>query len=74
MAALGPQVLKLSAGRSAGAHPYLTSPEHTAQARELIGPDAFLAPEHEVVLATDAARPARSAARRWTSVWGWRTT
>ncbi len=35
VAALGPQVLKLSARRSAGAHPYLTTPEHTAQAREL---------------------------------------
>jgi len=53
VAALGPQVLKLSARRSAGAHPYLTAPEHTAQARELIGPDAFLAPEHKVVPTTD---------------------
>jgi probable F420-dependent oxidoreductase len=32
----------------------LTTPEHTAQARELIGPSAFLAPEHKVVLTTDA--------------------
>jgi probable F420-dependent oxidoreductase len=54
VAALGPQVLKLSAKRSAGAHPYLTTPEHTAQARELIGPDAFIAPEHKAVLTTDA--------------------
>ena len=54
VAALGPRVLKLSAQRSAGAHPYLTTPEHTAQARELIGPSAFLAPEHKVVLTTDA--------------------
>jgi probable F420-dependent oxidoreductase len=54
VAALGPKVLKLSAERSAGGHPYLTTPEHTAQARELIGPDAFLAPEHKVVLTTDA--------------------
>ena len=54
VAALGPQVLKLSARRAAGAHPYLTTPEHTAQARELIGPDAFIAPEHKVVLTTDA--------------------
>ena len=59
VAALGPQVLKLSARRSAGAHPYLTTPEHTAQARELIGPDAFLAPEHKVVLTTDAEQGAR---------------
>jgi probable F420-dependent oxidoreductase len=56
VAALGPQVLKLSARRSAGAHPYLTTPEHTAQARELIGPEAFIAPEHKVVLTTDADR------------------
>ncbi|MFZ0905242.1 MAG: TIGR03620 family F420-dependent LLM class oxidoreductase, partial [Mycobacterium sp.] len=52
VAALGPRVLKLSAERSAGAHPYLTTPEHTAQARELIGPSAFLAPEHKAVLTT----------------------
>ncbi|ORV14730.1 LLM class F420-dependent oxidoreductase [Mycobacterium celatum] len=54
VAALGPRVLTLSAQRSAGAHPYLTTPEHTAQARNLIGPSAFLAPEHKVVLTTDA--------------------
>jgi probable F420-dependent oxidoreductase len=63
LAALGPQVLKLSARRSAGAHPYLTTPEHTAGARELIGPDAFLAPEHKVVLTTDPEK-ARAAGRR----------
>ncbi|WP_166905146.1 LLM class F420-dependent oxidoreductase [Mycobacterium sp. DL440] len=52
LAALGPQVLKLAARRSAGAHAYLVTPEHTAQARALVGPDAFLAPEHKVVLTT----------------------
>ena len=54
VAALGPKVLKLSAQRSAGAHPDLTTPEHTAQAREVIGNSVFLAPEHKVVLTTDA--------------------
>ncbi len=54
LAALGPKVLKLAAQRSAGAHPYLTTPEHTGQARNLIGPTVFLAPEHKVVLSTDA--------------------
>jgi probable F420-dependent oxidoreductase len=54
VAALGPKVLKLSAQRSAGAHPYLTTPEHTAQAREVIGNSVFLAPEHKVVLSTDS--------------------
>jgi probable F420-dependent oxidoreductase len=63
VAALGPQVLKLSARRSAGAHPYLTTPEHTATARELVGPDAFIAPEHKVVLTTDADE-ARATGRR----------
>jgi probable F420-dependent oxidoreductase len=53
IAALGPKVLKLAAQRSAGAHPYLTTPEHTAQARELVGNTVFLAPEHKVVLSTD---------------------
>ena len=56
VAALGPKVLRLSAQRSAGAHPYLTTPEHTAQAREVIGNSVFLAPEHKVVLSTDAGQ------------------
>lgn len=63
VAALGPRALGLSARRSAGAHPYLTTPEHTARARELIGPSAFLAPEHKVVLTTDSAR-ARTVGRQ----------
>jgi probable F420-dependent oxidoreductase len=63
VAALGPKVLKLSAERSAGAHPYLTTPEHTAQARELLGPEAFIAPEHKVVLTTDAEQ-ARAVGRK----------
>jgi probable F420-dependent oxidoreductase len=54
IAALGDKVLKLSAQRSAGAHPYLTTPEHTAHARNLLGNTVFLAPEHKVVLSTDA--------------------
>jgi probable F420-dependent oxidoreductase len=53
LAALGPKMLALSAQRSAGAHPYLTTPQHTAQARELVGNTVFLAPEHKVVLTTD---------------------
>lgn len=58
IAALGPRVLRLAKDRSAGAHPYLTTPEHTAQARELVGNTVYLAPEHKVVLSeqADAAR------------------
>lgn len=62
IAALGPKVLKLAAARSAGAHPYLTTPEHTGQARNLIGNTVFLAPEHKVVL-TDASPDATEGAR-----------
>jgi probable F420-dependent oxidoreductase len=54
VAALGPRVLGLAAQRSAGAHPYLTTPEHTAKARDLLGGAVYLAPEHKVVLTTDA--------------------
>ncbi|MBV9090397.1 MAG: LLM class F420-dependent oxidoreductase [Mycobacteriaceae bacterium] len=63
VAALGPRVLKLAAQRSAGAHPYLTTPEHTGWARELIGPSALLAPEHKAVLTTDAEK-ARTVGRK----------
>jgi probable F420-dependent oxidoreductase len=62
LAALGPKVLRLAAERTAGAHPYLTTPEHTRQAREVMGAGALLAPEQKVVLDTDAER-ARSIGR-----------
>jgi probable F420-dependent oxidoreductase len=55
LAALGPRVLRLSAERTAGAHPANATPEHAAQARAIIGPNALLAPVHNVVLTTDAA-------------------
>jgi probable F420-dependent oxidoreductase len=63
IAALGPRVLRLSAERAVGAHPYNTTPEHTAQAREIIGPNALLLPEHKVVLTTDTGE-ARAIARK----------
>ncbi|WP_328540224.1 LLM class F420-dependent oxidoreductase [Streptomyces sp. NBC_00344] len=62
LAALGPKMLELSARRSVGAHPYLVTAEHTAQARSALGPDALLAPELKVVLDTDLER-ARTLAR-----------
>jgi probable F420-dependent oxidoreductase len=49
-------VLGLAAQRSAGAHPYLTTPEHTAKARDLLGGAVYLAPEHKVVLTSDAEK------------------
>jgi probable F420-dependent oxidoreductase len=53
LAALGPRVLALAGERAAGAHPYYTTPEHTAQAREILGADKLLVPEQKVVLETD---------------------
>jgi probable F420-dependent oxidoreductase len=56
LAALGPRVLKLSAERTAGAHPYLVTPEHTREARAILGEGPLLAPEQKVVLETDPAK------------------
>src|SRR5262245_18453398 len=63
LAALGPRMLQLSAQRSSGALPYLTSPEHTRWAREILGPGPLLVAEQKVVLDTDPAS-ARALARR----------
>ena len=62
LAALGPKMLKLAAERTDGAHPYFIPVEHTAFAREQMGPDAKLYPEQAVVLETDATK-AREIAR-----------
>ena len=56
LAALGPKVLGLARDRAAGAIPYLVPPEHTRQARAVLGPGPLLAPEHKVVLDTDPDR------------------
>ncbi len=62
IAALGPKMLKLAAEKADGAHPYFVPPEHTAYAREIMGPDALLAPEQKVVLESDPSK-ARELAR-----------
>ncbi|MEW9856157.1 TIGR03620 family F420-dependent LLM class oxidoreductase [Novosphingobium sp. M1R2S20] len=56
VAALGPKMVALSGERTAGAHPYLVTPDHTAQAREILGPDRLLAPEQGVVIESDPAK------------------
>ena len=55
-------MLALAAERSAGSITYFVPPEHTAAARESLGPEGFLAVEQAVVLEEDAAR-ARELAR-----------
>jgi probable F420-dependent oxidoreductase len=59
LAALGPRMLTLASERADGAHPYNVPPEHTARAREILGPDKLLAPEQAVVLETDPAEARR---------------
>lgn len=51
LAALRPPMLRLAAEKSNGAHPYMTTPEHTAMAREILGPGKLLVPEQAFVLA-----------------------
>ena len=62
LAALGPKVLRLAAERTAGAHPYLVTPDYTRQARKILGPAPLLAPEQKVVIGPDPG-PARAIGR-----------
>jgi probable F420-dependent oxidoreductase len=62
LAALGPKTLAVAAARTAGAHPYLVTPDHTRMAREIMGPGALLAPEQKVVLSSEPS-VAREVAR-----------
>src|SRR6266849_8810595 len=62
VAALGPRMMALSSELADGAHPYNTTPQHTAQARSILGRGKLLCPEVWVLLETDPAA-ARHAAR-----------
>jgi probable F420-dependent oxidoreductase len=64
LAALGPKMLKLAGERADGAHPYFTTPKHTAVAREILGNGPTLAPEQAVILETDPTK-ARAIARSY---------
>jgi probable F420-dependent oxidoreductase len=64
LAALGPKMLELSATRTRGAHPYLGTPDHTRQAREVLGDGPLLLPEQTVILTEDRAE-ARAVGTDW---------
>jgi probable F420-dependent oxidoreductase len=64
LAALGPKMLELAAGRSRGAHPYLVSPEHTRGARALLGDGPLLLPEQTAILTEDVSE-ARAIGTGW---------
>ncbi|MGB6452449.1 MAG: TIGR03620 family F420-dependent LLM class oxidoreductase [Steroidobacteraceae bacterium] len=63
LAALGPKMLELSGRMADGAHPYNVTPEHTAEARRILGPGKWLCTEQKVLLESDPAK-ARSIARQ----------
>ena len=56
-------MLELARDAADGAHPYWTTPEHTALAREILRTGKLLCVEQKVVLSTDAA-VARDAAKQ----------
>lgn len=62
IAALGPKMLALGAELTDGVHPYFVPVEHTAVAREAVGPDKIVATEQMVILDTDPSS-ARETAR-----------
>ncbi|BBY23128.1 TIGR03620 family F420-dependent LLM class oxidoreductase [Mycobacterium stomatepiae] len=66
LAALGPRALRLAADRTLGTHPYLVVPEHTREARAMLGPEVVVAPEQTVVLDPDPLA-ARKIARTFVS-------
>jgi probable F420-dependent oxidoreductase len=68
IAALGPKMLELAREATDGAHPYFVSPDHTAMAREILGPDKLLCVEQKIVLETDPAK-ARDLARPVASIY-----
>src|SRR6201987_1225587 len=61
VAALGPRMMALSSELADGAHPYNTTPEHSARARAILGPGKLLCPEVWVLLETDPAAARRAA-------------
>ncbi|KQU03360.1 LLM class F420-dependent oxidoreductase [Rhodococcus sp. Leaf7] len=66
LAALGPKMIELSRDRTAGAHPYLVTPEHTSMAREIL--DAGDS-EHRPELVVEQAAVVDPAADSDESVW-----
>ena len=68
LAALGPKMLELSAELADGAHPYNVTPEHTRQARALLGADKLLCVEQAAILANTPAE-GRATARRFLTIY-----
>jgi hypothetical protein len=74
LAAYGPKMLALARDRAAGTLTYHVTVAHTAQARDVLGPDAFLGVEHPVLSSPTPPRPVRSRASTCTPTPTPRTT
>jgi probable F420-dependent oxidoreductase len=68
LAALGPKMLELSGELTDGAHPYNVSPEHTREAREILGASKLLCVEQGAILETDPTQ-ARALARKFLAIY-----
>jgi probable F420-dependent oxidoreductase len=68
VAALGPKMLELAAELADGAHPYNVTPEHTRQARALLGAGKLLCVEQAAILETSPT-DARAIARRFLDIY-----
>ena len=53
LAALGPKMLELASVSAKGALPYCVTPDHTAEARKVMGPEAWLCVEQKICLTED---------------------
>jgi probable F420-dependent oxidoreductase len=68
LAALGPKMLELAGERADGAHPYNVPPEHTREAREILGANKLLCVEQAAILETDGSQ-ARALARQFLEIY-----
>ena len=68
LAALGPKMLELARERTDGAHPYNVPPEHTREAREILGTNKLLCVEQAAILETDGSQ-ARALARQFLEIY-----
>lgn len=56
LAALRGKMLELARDKADGAHPFNVTPQHTAQARGILGPGKLLCVEQKLILETDPAK------------------
>jgi probable F420-dependent oxidoreductase len=68
LAALGPKMLELAGERADGAHPYNVPPEHTSEARAILGANKLLCVEQAAILETDGSQ-ARAQARQFLEIY-----